>query len=53
MHTEESSSAFVLVGGTSDIGLATASLLAAGGARIVMTGRDPARLATLRGRATG
>ncbi len=34
----------VLIGGTAGIGLATAELLAAAGARVVLAGRDPERL---------
>ena len=35
----------VITGGTSGIGLATAKLLDAGGARVLVTGRTPASLA--------
>lgn len=38
----------VITGGTSGIGLATATLLAEGGARVLVTGRTPASLETAR-----
>src|SRR5690242_5689630 len=38
------------MGGTSGIGLATAELLVAGGAEVVVTGRDPEKLAAVKDR---
>jgi NAD(P)-dependent dehydrogenase (short-subunit alcohol dehydrogenase family) len=42
----------VIMGGTSGIGLATARHLAADGAEVTVTGRDPAKLATVGGQIT-
>jgi NAD(P)-dependent dehydrogenase (short-subunit alcohol dehydrogenase family) len=42
----------IVMGGTSGIGLATAELLAAGGAEVIVTGRDPERLAAVKDRVT-
>ncbi len=42
----------VIMGGTSGIGLATAELLHAEGAEVVVTGRDPERLAAVKDRVT-
>ncbi|AGL13730.1 short-chain dehydrogenase/reductase SDR [Actinoplanes sp. N902-109] len=38
----------VIMGGTSGIGLATAEKLAAGGAEVIVTGRDPEKLAAVK-----
>ncbi|GAA4142469.1 SDR family oxidoreductase [Actinomadura keratinilytica] len=42
----------VILGGTSGIGLATAERLAAEGAEVIVTGRDPDRLAAVKDRVT-
>ncbi|MGI5125768.1 SDR family oxidoreductase [Pseudonocardia sp. CA-107938] len=42
----------IVMGGTSGIGLATAELLAAGGAEVIVTGRDPEKLAAVKDRVT-
>ncbi|MFX8992152.1 SDR family NAD(P)-dependent oxidoreductase, partial [Acinetobacter baumannii] len=39
---------FLIVGGSSGIGLATAEAAAAAGARVTIAARDPARLAAAR-----
>jgi NAD(P)-dependent dehydrogenase (short-subunit alcohol dehydrogenase family) len=43
----------VIMGGTSGIGLATAERLAADRAQVIVTGRDPDRLATARKKVAG
>jgi NAD(P)-dependent dehydrogenase (short-subunit alcohol dehydrogenase family) len=43
----------VIMGGTSGIGLATAEQLTGGGIDVIVTGRDPAKLARLDGRFAG
>ncbi|WP_425830826.1 SDR family oxidoreductase [Streptomyces fractus] len=40
----------VIMGGTSGIGLAAAERLSAGGAEVIVTGRDPEKLAAVKGR---
>jgi NAD(P)-dependent dehydrogenase (short-subunit alcohol dehydrogenase family) len=43
----------VIMGGTSGIGLATAEVLAADGAEVIVTGRDPEKLAAVKDRVAG
>jgi len=43
----------VIMGGTSGIGLATAEKLTAGGAEVIVTGRDAEKLAAVKGRVAG
>lgn len=43
----------VIMGGTSGIGLATAERLTTAGAEVIVTGRDPGRLAAVKGRVAG
>jgi NAD(P)-dependent dehydrogenase (short-subunit alcohol dehydrogenase family) len=43
----------VIMGGTSGIGLATAERLTAAGAEVIVTGRDPERLAAVKNRVAG
>ena len=47
MKTAEKGAVHVLVAGSSDIGAATAAILTATGARVVVTGRDRERLASV------